>query len=154
MTIQSIMTTNVITVQETAPLSEVARIIVAHHLSGVPVVDDTGRMVGIISERDVLREMHPLFYHLMDSPTPNLAHSARDEGFEDISQVKTGSVMTREVQTIAPDTSLMEAAALMFLWHIRRLPVVEDGQLVGIVSQGDVYQAIFSMQFPLADKDE
>ncbi len=154
MTIRSIMTTNVITVQETAPLSEVARIIVAHHLSGVPVVDDTGRMVGIISERDVLREMHPLFYHLMDSPTPNLAHSARDEGFEDISQVKTGSVMTREVQTIAPDTSLMEAAALMFLWHIRRLPVVEDGQLVGIVSQGDVYQAIFSMQFPLADKDE
>lgn len=154
MTIRSIMTTNVITVRETAPLSEVARIIVAHHLSGVPVVDDTGRMVGIISERDVLREMHPLFYHLMDSPTPNLAHSARDEGFEDISQVKTGSVMTREVQTIAPDTSLMEAAALMFLWHIRRLPVVEDGQLVGIVSQGDVYQAIFSMQFPLADKDE
>ena len=151
MTIRSIMTTNVITVLETAPLSEVARIIVEHHLSGVPVVDDSSRMVGIISERDVLREMHPLFYHLMDSPTPNLAHSARDEGFEDISQVTTGAVMTREVQTIKPDTSLMEAAALMFLWHIRRLPVLEDGKLVGIVSQGDVYQAIFRMRFHLAD---
>ncbi len=151
MTIRSIMTTNVITVRETAPLSDVARIIVERHLSGVPVVDDSGRMVGIISERDVLREMHPMFQHLMESPTPNLAHSARDEGFEDISQVATGTVMTREVQTITPDTSLMEAAALMFLWHIRRLPVVEDGKLVGIVSQGDVYQAIFRMRFNLAD---
>lgn len=154
MTIRSIMTTNVITVRETAPLSDVARIIAERHLSGVPVVDDSGRMVGIISERDVLREMHPMFHHLMDSPTPNLAHSARDEGFEDISQVATGTVMTREVQTITPDTSLMEAAALMFLWHIRRLPVLEDGRLVGIVSQGDVYQAIFRMRFNLADDDK
>jgi CBS domain-containing protein len=49
------------------------------------------------------------------------------------------------VQTVTPDTPLLEAAGLMVLWHIRRLPVVEGGKLVGIVSQGDVYQSIFKV---------
>jgi len=145
-TIRSIMTTNVFTVHERAPLTDVARAIVDHHLSGLPVVNDNGEMIGIISEKDVLREMHPLFQHLLDSPTPSLAHSAKDEGFADISSIKAGDVMTHHVQTVTPDTPLLEAAGLMVLWHIRRLPVVEGGKLVGIVSQGDVYQSIFKVQ--------
>ena len=145
MTIRSIMTTNVFTVHERAPLTDVARAIVDHHLSGLPVVNDNGEMIGIISEKDVLREMHPLFQHLLDSPTPSLAHSAKDEGFADISNIKAGDVMTHHVQTVTPDTPLLEAAGLMVLWHIRRLPVVEGGKLEGIVSQGDVYQSIFKV---------
>ena len=147
MTIRSIMTTNVFVVNEKAPLSDVARTIVECHLSGLPVVNDEGSMVGIISEKDVLREMHPLFRHLLESPTPSLAHSAKDEGFDDISGITAGEVMTRHVQTVSPDTPLLEAAGLMVLWTIRRLPVVESGKLVGIVSQGDVYQSIFRRQF-------
>ena len=146
MTIRSIMTTNVFVVNEKAPLSDVARTIVECHLSGLPVVNDEGSMVGIISEKDVLREMHPLFRHLLESPTPSLAHSAKDEGFDDISGITAGEVMTRHVQTVSPDTPLLEAG-LMVLWTIRRLPVVEGGKLVGIVSQGDVYQSIFRRQF-------
>ncbi len=149
MTIRAIMTTKVLTIREKAPLSDVARVIVDHHLSGLPVVDDNGNMVGIISEKDVLREMHPLFRHLLESPTPSLAHAAKDEGYDDISRITAGDVMTRHVQTVTPDTPLLEAAGLMVLWHIRRLPVVENQRLVGIVSQGDVYQAIFKRQLHL-----
>lgn len=91
--------------------------------SGAPVVDEAGRLIGVLSEQDCLRVMSGAAFHAMP------------EG-----QVRDN--MSRVVESIAPDADLFEVAAMFEQGHHRRLPVVEDGRLVGIVARRDVLRAL------------
>ncbi|MGH7378395.1 MAG: CBS domain-containing protein [Candidatus Methylomirabilales bacterium] len=106
----------------------------------MPVVDRRGRLVGLVSERDVLEAMYP--------NRPELRSEKRGKRrvhrqIRDIRRLPVRDVMIREVVTAPPDADPLRLASLLAIRRIRRIPIVEDGKLVGIVSQGDVYQAIF-----------
>ncbi len=140
MLVRDIMTTPVVTVRPETPLKEVARLLVERRISGVPVVDADGRVLGVVSEADFLvREAgearsprHLLWWFVAPRET---VQSAR------LRSTTAGGAMTSPAITIGPDRPLSEAAALMARSKVNRLPVVEAGQLVGIVSRADIVRA-------------
>lgn len=141
MTIEQIMTRDVITVSPAILIHQAARLMVEHGVSGLPVIDDDGRLVGIISEGDLIvrqtrREERPWWRRFFD----NGEQLARE--YQEAVGVTVGEVMTSSVVSISPVWGIETAAAIMQNRRIRRLPVVHDGRLVGIVTRADLIKAL------------
>ena len=117
--VEEIMTKNPITVPASGPLPKAARVMLENKITAIPVVDDNRAMVGIITTSDIFR------FILAELPDLKLDLRARD-------------YMTSHVVTLGPDDSLLEAHRLMGAERIRALPVVEDGQLKGIITRTDL----------------
>jgi CBS domain-containing protein len=142
---RDIMVFPVITAKPSATVREVAETLLKHHISAVPVVDDQGHLVGIVSEGDLLRRV--------EAGTEQrrpwwLLGLTRDETLaEDYVKAharRVEDVMIRRVVTAAPDTPLHEVATLLEKSAIKRVPIVENGELVGIVSRANLIQAVAS----------
>lgn len=135
MKIRDVMTTDVLTVESDTSLKEVAAALAEHHISGVPVMSASGRLLGVVSEGDILMKEVPVERRgvLARLLHPHTAHDIAKLGAR-----TAGQAMTSPAITIDPDASLPEAAKLMVTRQINRLPVVENGQLVGIVTRADL----------------
>jgi CBS domain-containing protein len=140
MKVRQMMTTDVVSARPDMPLKHVAELLVTHRISGLPVLDDKGQVVGVISEADfVARESGDA----SRSKTGGwLAVFAPDrEGrrkLDAMAASKVEDAMSRPAVTIGPEDPLDSAARLMSGRKINRLPVVEDGKLVGIISRADI----------------
>jgi CBS domain-containing protein len=140
MTVRDIMTTNVISVGRETSLRELARTLTEHRISGVPVVDDDGSVIGVVSETDILfKERGPtapggLLTQLLDP----FSASERSK----IGALTVGEAMTSPAKTIVAWRSVSAAATEMLDQEVNRLPVVDaDGALVGIVTRADLVRA-------------
>lgn len=142
-TVADVMTPNPVTVGPTTLLKEAIQLMADRHIGGLPVIDETQQLVGILSESDLMWQATgvdmPAYIMLLDSviylKNPNQytqeIHKALGQLVKD--------VMTARVVTISPQKSLREAAHLMHEKRIRRLPVVDDqGQVVGMLTRGDI----------------
>ena len=153
---RDVMTSPVITVKPTASVKDVARLFLKRRISGVPVVDDQGKLVGIVSEGDLVHrseistvQRRPWWLVLM----------AGDEGvaaeYIKTHAKKVADIMIRKVITSAPDAPLHEIAETLEKYGIKRLPIVGDGELVGIISRANLVQAIATsgskLDVPLSD---
>lgn len=147
LTAKEIMTTPVYTVRPTDPLKRVVALLCMHHISGVPVVDGKGHLVGLISERDVLQAMYPNRPELRQKRRGKPL-KALEKGVRELGTLQAKDIMVREVITAPPDADPLRLASIMATRKIRRIPIVEGKKLVGIVSQGDVYRAIFQQGIP------
>ena len=138
-----VMTHDVVTVHAETTVKEIAEILLAKGISGVPVVDAAGALVGIVSEGDLI--------HRIESDTER-RRSWWLELFADREKLaqefiksharKAGDVMTRRVVTVKPDTPLGEVSMLLEQHRIKRVPVVDGGKIVGIVSRGNLLKAL------------
>lgn len=128
---RDIMIRKVHTVRPADPLWKVIDTICRKKVSGVPVVDGKGNLVGLISERDILYAMQPE------------AAGAAGKGLRNVDGLLARDVMVVKVITGTPGTEALRLASIMALRKIRRIPIVDGRKLVGIVSHGDVYRAIF-----------
>jgi CBS domain-containing protein len=138
MKVADVMNRDVVVVRPQMPLKDVARVLVNRHFSGVPVVDDDGKVLGVVSEGDILaKERGPgggasVFERALEFERWAAKHDARD----------AGDAMTTPAVTIGPTRSVAQAAALMLDRGVNRLPVVDDdGRLVGIVTRADLVRA-------------
>jgi CBS domain-containing protein len=139
MQVKNVMTKRVLTVGPRTPLKEVARLLVSKRVSGLPVVDDDGSVLGVVSEGDILVKERgrpgraSLLDHLLEVNGHEAAkHDARD----------AADAMTSPAITIRPERPIAEAAALMLDRCVNRLPVVDHhGKLVGIVTRADLVRA-------------
>jgi CBS-domain-containing membrane protein len=139
MNVSKVMTRDVITVTPSTPLKDVARLLVQRRVSGMPVVDEDGTVVGVVSEGDILVKERSrangsgsLLDHMFEVKSDVYKHDARD----------AAEAMTCPAVTIRPDRAISEAAALMLDRSVNRLPVVErHGKLVGIVTRADLVRA-------------
>jgi CBS domain-containing protein len=138
-----IMTQPVISVTQETKIAEAARLMLRHRISGLPVVDPSGAVVGIVTEGDLLRrselgtERHrPRWVELLIGP----GRLAGD--YVDAHARKVGEVMSVDVVSVAPQETLPAIVRLMEKRHIKRLPVIEDGRLVGIVSRANLVRAL------------
>lgn len=138
-----VMTRDVVAVTPDTPVEEVARQMIARGVSAVPVVDAEGHVLGIVSEGDLLRrpelgtERQPSWWlRLLGMPEERAAEYVRTHGRH------ARDVMTREVVTVEEDTPIEEIADLLESHRIKRVPVVRDGRLVGIVSRADIVRAL------------
>lgn len=141
MRIEEIMTPDVITVGPETAIHRAARLMVDHGVSGLPVVDERGAVVGIVSEGDLIirqkgREQRSWWKLFFEDP------EALARAYQKKTGTTVGDVMTREVISVSPRRPIETAAAMLDKNRIRRLPVVEDGRLVGIVSRGDLIKAL------------
>jgi CBS domain-containing protein len=142
MEVRDVMSRGVISVRPETPLKDVARIMVERGISGVPVVDDEGAVLGVVSEADfVIKERGTEGIHRR-LLARFIGDSERTElEFAKVVAEHAGSAMSTPAITIDADAPLREAAALMVDRSINRLPVVEEGRLVGIVSRADLVRA-------------
>ena len=139
---QDVMTRRVITVAEATPIEEVARLLAEHRISAVPVVDEGGGVAGIVSEGDLIGRLdeggdrsRSWWLELLSSPDVRAREQLRSHGRT------AGEVMSRQVVTCAEDTPIVEIARRLEAHRIKRLPVIREGRLVGLVSRADLLRA-------------
>ncbi|HYA10296.1 MAG TPA: CBS domain-containing protein [Thermoplasmata archaeon] len=146
-----VMTLTVVTVTAEARLDEAARRLRVHHVSGLPVLAPPHRVVGMLSERDIVRSLHRAtgvgsargLLDLLLESAPSKGESILEVCRRQLRNTRVGDVMTTTVVTVARDTPLDEAARQMRLHGVKRLPVVDaHDELVGIVTRGDIVQAV------------
>lgn len=142
MTVGDVMTPSVISVRSWTPLREVARLLLDHRISGVPVVDDDGALLGVVSEGDFLVKEQGA-EALRHRPLARIFGESRTSraGLAKIEALTAGQAMTAPALTIASDRHISEAAAVMTARGVNRLPVVDHGRLVGIVTRADLVRA-------------
>lgn len=140
---RDVMTTSVATVPAHLPVEEVARFLLDRRISGAPVVDDDDRVIGMVSEGDLLRrpetgtlQPRSWWLWLLGAPGDQASEYVKTHGR------RAADVMTRDVVTVSEDTPLAELAGLLEKRRIKRVPVVRDGKLVGIVSRADILRAL------------
>jgi len=140
--IRDVMSSDVVSVGPNAPLKDVARLLVERGISGVPVVGGRGEVLGIVSEADFLaKERGPR--GIARRPLSALFGESREtrEQLAKLAATTAGEAMSAPAVTIDADRPITEAAALMADRRIKRLPVTEDGRLIGIVTRADLIRA-------------
>ena len=154
MIVQDIMNTSVKTADTATQIKDIASIMCFNKISGVPVVDSDSKLVGVLSEKDILRAMFPDVEQVMqEGGKPDFESIEAD--YKGVLSKCAGDLMTQTVASVTPDMPLLKAASLMCVKQIRRIPVTDaDNRLVGIVSIGDVHKAIFQENLLKSQADE
>lgn len=143
-----IMTKDVVTATTDTPVRDIARLMTEKHISGIPVVDPNGRLVGIVSHSDLLHRpetgTEPRRRRLVEifaDPDKLARDYTKTHG------MKAGDVMSRNVVWVDVNSDLRDAADVLDKRNVKRVPVMQEGRVVGILSRGDVVRA-FAMQPP------
>lgn len=154
MKVRDVMNARPIAVQATDTVGDASKAMRANKISGMPVLDGK-RVVGVVSESDILKLLSvneeegslwlPSPFEIFEIPFRDLVRWERMQaGIENISQKKVKEVMSRSVHEIGPDDTVEEAASIMTSHRVNRLPVVENGKLVGIITRGDIISGLGS----------
>ncbi|MBF0136170.1 MAG: CBS domain-containing protein [Magnetococcus sp. DMHC-1] len=147
MLVREVMIKSVRTVKAGDSVRAVAAIICTNKISGLPVVDEQMKLIGLISEKDILNTLLPSYHDFLEDPIGARDFVGMEKSYSAVLQREVSSLMTKKLFTISPDDPVMKAASQMALHNFRRMPVVEkDGTLAGIVSLGDIHKAIFKRE--------
>ena len=143
MKVRDIMTTDVVSAKRGTPVNELAKLMGARDISGVPVLDDDDAVVGIVTELDMIvrntRLDMPRFIQILDlGRIPLERRSDYEHRMQHMLGTRAEDLMSEEVVTIGPDDSVEDLAELMVKRRVNPVPVVENGKLVGIVSRADI----------------
>jgi CBS domain-containing protein len=144
LTARDVMTTEVQSVKADVTLEEIAQLLATHHISGAPVVEEDGRVVGMVSEADLINEDKRAariprislfgFYTVPEDLLRDATRSGKILTARD--------VMTVNLVTADEDTPVSELAEAMTARMVNRLPILRDGKLVGVVSRSDLVRAL------------
>lgn len=145
MRVQDIMTTTVLAVSPEATVAEAASLMLTNRVSGLPVVDRARQLVGVITEGDFLRRGELGTGRKRSAWLELLVGSGRQaQDYVVENGRRVSEIMTRDVISIAPDAGIEELVELMTSHQIKRVPVVEEGQLVGIAARADLMRALLT----------
>lgn len=143
MNVADVMTSPVITVAPTTAIAEAARLMLEHRVSGLPVVDPDGAVLGIVTEGDLLRRAETGTEHRRPRWLEFLTTAGRlAEDYTRAHARKVSEVMSANVISVAPKEPLTEIVRLMEQHRVKRLPVIDAGRLVGIVSRANLVRAL------------
>jgi CBS domain-containing protein len=150
MKVEDLMTSDVVTVSPDTTLSELYAILQKEHVTGAPVLDASGKLVGVVSQRDLIVAEAQSF--ASNSPYSDVEELFASRFIEDDRAVRrrfnwVEEIMTKRAVTTTPDTSIRDVCRLMCEKNVKRLPVVRGDRFVGIISSTDI------MKF-LADRDD
>ena len=142
-----------IVINQNSNIMDVIELFRKYKISGAPVVDNDNVIVGIISESDIIKTLTthdediniilPSPFDLIELPLKTtLKIEEFKEDIQNALKTKVKDVMTKDIITISPDTSINDAANIMVKNNIKRLPVIKNGSLVGIITRGDLMEAL------------
>jgi CBS domain-containing protein len=142
---KNIMTTKVITVNPATTLEELARILMKHQISGAPVVDDNGKLIGIVTENDLISKnsrLHiPTILRLFDAYIP-LGASKLESDIKRMAAADVDEICSKEVITVDEEATVEYIATIMSEKKIHLLPVTKEGKLIGIIGKKDLLKSI------------
>lgn len=145
MKVRQLMRREAITVSPDASVEQVARLLAGRRIGGVPVVDADGRVAGFVGEDDLFLKEKGIPFSLVKAPALFSQWVSPDrlaEIYKKSRHHTASDVMTRHVITASPDDEVGRVAELMLERNIKKMPVVEDGKLVGIVSRADMLRLL------------
>ncbi len=143
---KDIMTRNVVTVTPGTSIEELAALLVKHQISGVPVVDESGNLYGIVTENDLIsqnKRLHiPTVVYFLDAAIYLESSKKFEQEVKRLTASKVGDICNRKVVTITEDLSLVDIATIMAEKKVHLLPVVSGGKVTGIVGKRDLVKAL------------
>ena len=145
---RDIMTRDVVTVQPDTEIVQAAKLLLEHHFNGLPVVDDEGRLKGMICQDDLISQQRkvplPSYFILLDSMIPLTSPKNIEKAVQKIAAITVGEAMSTAPITVGPETSLEDIATLMVKHNIHTLPVLDAERLVGIIGKEDILRTLMS----------
>jgi CBS domain-containing protein len=152
MKIKDVMNKDVITCAPEDSLNHVAELFKENHVSGLPVVDK-GKVVGLVSETDIIKLFKmpefsndlwlPSPFEIIEIPIRNLVRlEETKKALENMKMRPVRDIMTKTVHAISPEDSLEDASGIMVKYNVNRLPVIKNGELVGIVARSDIIRGL------------
>jgi CBS domain-containing protein len=141
------MVSKVITIQKDASVEELSALLIDNKISGVPVVDKKGKLMGVATEGDLIikdSDLHfPRYFKLLDSIIYLESLNKFKKNLKKYLGTKVEDVMTTDIRTVKEDTPVSEAANLMIKYNINRLPVMDEkDNMVGIVTRADIVRSM------------
>lgn len=140
MLVRDVMTKNVRTVGPTDSFKTIVVLLAKNKISGVPVVDKKGKVVGIISEKDLFYKFFPSQKKFYKDVEYYMNFDNLENEASRVVKLKAKDFMSKSVISVAPDDHILKACSLFLIHNIRRLPVIKKGELVGIVSTNNIYK--------------
>lgn len=145
-TAKDIMTKEVITVTTDVTIEGLARILTKHDISGAPVVDEEGKLIGIVTESDLIKmeqRLHiPTVINIFDAVIYLGSSKKFEEDIKRMAATTVGDIFRKDAVTITESATIEEIATIMTEKNIHHLPVIKKGKLVGIVGKKDIVKAI------------
>jgi len=140
------MTKNVITVTPDTEITHAAKLLLENHFNGLPVVDESGKLIGIICQDDLIVQQKrlplPSLFTFFDGLIPLTSYRSLEKEVEKIVATTVSQAMTTDPITIDPDASLEDIATLMVNNNIHTLPVLDRDRLVGVIGKEDVLRTL------------
>jgi CBS domain-containing protein len=149
MKVREVMERLVVSVSPQTTYEEAAKIMHRHGFSGLPVVDEGGKLIGILSEKDLFRALYPHYEEYARKTEEFPSTEAEGDQIEAVRTNTIATYMTKGVLSIEADAPLMKAGGMMLARGVHRLPVTENGKMVGIVTREQIYGAILEHHLAL-----
>jgi len=141
-----IMEKNIISVQPETEISKAVEILLNHHINGVPVVDETGALKGILCQSDLIFQHRkipvPPIFILLDGIIPLSSSKKFNAELKKMAAVTVEQAMVKDPVFVGPEAPISEIASLMVERHFHTIPVVEAGKLVGIIGKEDILKVL------------
>ncbi len=144
MLIKDVMTKKVITIPLHFNFLQILRLFVKQNITGAPVVDKKGKVLGIISEKDLIFALFPNEKEFYKNMEFYMTETRREDLVKDVGKLKAEKLMRKNFLFVGPDDHILTACASLLLHNIRRLLVMDKGKLVGIVTTNDVFKNYLS----------
>ncbi|HBP90122.1 MAG: CBS domain-containing protein [Nitrospira sp.] len=143
MLVREVMSTGVLTA---FPMDSVRTVVIkmlSRHCGAIPVIDQQHNLVGLVALRDVILPLFPNFGDYIHDSVHSRDFTEMEEGYPEVLKKRVEEVMSRNPLTVSPSTPILEAASYMGVKNFRRIPVAENGKLMGMVSIGDINRGLF-----------
>ena len=143
---KDIMTSEVITVRQDTPIKDLAEILWKNRISGVPVLDEAGKIVSVVTESDLIdqtKKVHiPTMISLLDSVIFLESSKKTEQEIRKMSGNSAGDISSSEFITVTEETGLDEIATIMSEKNLHTLPVIQDDKLVGVIGKSDIIRSL------------
>lgn len=146
LSVKEIMTRDVITVSPEMEIAHAAKLLLESGINGVPVVDGTGKLLGVLCQSDLVAQQKkfpiPSLFTILDGVIPLTSTKHLEKEIQKITAATVADAMTPDPVTVRPETSIEEVSTIMVDRNFHTLPVVDEGRLVGIVGKVDVLRTL------------
>ncbi len=146
----NIMTKKIVSVSPETEITVAAKLMFKHHFNGLPVVDEGGRLLGIICQEDLIIQQKkvplPSFFTLLDGFIPLASYKKIEKEVEKMVAISVAQAMSSNLITVDPETNLEDIASLMLKHNVHTLPVLEQDKLVGIIGKEDILRTLISRE--------
>jgi acetoin utilization protein AcuB len=153
MKVREIMHRHATIIASTSTVGDIWKLIFQKHINAVPIVDNTEKLIGIITKDDLLKLLYPNFSEYLSNITTPTDFEEMEEKSITVRQKKAIDVMCKKVIFTREDTECLRALSRMIVRHVDQLPVLSvDNQVIGMITKGDIFYALFKNKIQPADR--